>query len=337
MRPRALPALVLLLFLSPHLAAAQIIESAGSRALGMGGAFVAVAADSSATWWNPGALAAGPFVDAALTRSVTDVSSRIPARHEAVSSDTITAPMLGFSYYRFRITDIAAAGSTATGPAGREDTRAGVRVRSLSASQLGVTVVQSLLSGIHVGATLKYVRGRVLTAADDATLGVPDLVDRGEALTGGSSEGTFDVDVGVLATHRALRVGVVARNLAEPSFAGAGGTPLVLPRQVRAGAAFDGDAINWVPLTLSIDADVKRYPTMSGDRQVVAIGAEQWVWGKRLAIRGGGRVNTAGAQERAATAGGSVMVRSGLFVDLHVVRGGSRDERGWGAAARVSF
>ena len=42
-------------------AGAQIVESVGSRALGMGGAFVAVASDSTATWWNPAGLAAGPF------------------------------------------------------------------------------------------------------------------------------------------------------------------------------------------------------------------------------------------------------------------------------------
>src|SRR4051812_8709841 len=115
MRIHALPGLFLLLFvISPPSAGAQIIESAGSRALGMGGAFVAVGSDSTATWWNPGAIAAGPFIDVALTRSVSDVSSRVPARREALSSFTAAAPMLGFSYYRFRITDIAPSASTAT-------------------------------------------------------------------------------------------------------------------------------------------------------------------------------------------------------------------------------
>jgi len=54
---------VLLCLLGPTLASAQIIETVGERALGMGGAFVAVADDSSGTWWNPAALATGPFVD----------------------------------------------------------------------------------------------------------------------------------------------------------------------------------------------------------------------------------------------------------------------------------
>jgi len=44
-----------------------------------------------------------------------------------------------------------------------------------------------------------------------------------------------------------------------------------------------------------------------------------------------------GAEERALTGGASVALRSGFYLDGHVVRGGSPEERGWGAAARVSF
>src|SRR5690242_5273284 len=56
----------------PAVAGAQTIETVGERAMGMGGAFVAVADDSTATWWNPAALAAGPFLDAAAGWSRTE-------------------------------------------------------------------------------------------------------------------------------------------------------------------------------------------------------------------------------------------------------------------------
>ena len=46
----------------------------------MGGAFVAVANDSSATWWNPGALADGPFLDAAIGFATTEVDLRPSGR-----------------------------------------------------------------------------------------------------------------------------------------------------------------------------------------------------------------------------------------------------------------
>jgi hypothetical protein len=70
---------------------------------------------------------------------------------------------------------------------------------------------------------------------------------------------------------------------------------------------------------------------------VVAFGAEDWFLRRRVGVRIGGRFNTVGAQERAATAGVSYAVRSGLFVEGHIVRAGSTDERGWGVGARVSF
>jgi len=53
------------------------------RLAALGGAFVAVANDSSATWWNPAALAAGPFLDLAIATSGTDSSSLAPASRVA--------------------------------------------------------------------------------------------------------------------------------------------------------------------------------------------------------------------------------------------------------------
>jgi hypothetical protein len=105
---------------------------------------------------------------------------------------------------------------------------------------------------------------------------------------------------------------------------------------VRIGGAFDW-AEYGPPLIVALDVDLKRYDSPWGERRVVALGAEHWVRKKRVAVRGGVRFNTVGADERAGTAGGSVAVRSGLFVDGHVVWGGDADERGWGLAARVSF
>src|ERR1051325_4422678 len=111
---------------------AQIVESVGNRALGMGGAFVAVAADSTATWWNPAGLATGPFSDMSLGRGVTDLDAAVPARRDRVSWFAATSPAVGFSYYRLRITDIRGSGATGTGSVSREDTRAEVSLQSVS-------------------------------------------------------------------------------------------------------------------------------------------------------------------------------------------------------------
>src|SRR5687768_825184 len=62
-------ALLLMVLLPVSSAGAQTFETAGVRALGMGGAFVAVADDVSAVWWNPAGLATGPFFSLAIERS----------------------------------------------------------------------------------------------------------------------------------------------------------------------------------------------------------------------------------------------------------------------------
>src|SRR3954465_6491061 len=102
----------------PAAVPAQAIESAGSRAPGMGGAFVAVASDSSATWWNPAGLAAGPFLDLAVSWNVLQAGGDAAAAWRThLSAFSFAPPPAGVSYYRFRLTEVAPAGTTATGQA----------------------------------------------------------------------------------------------------------------------------------------------------------------------------------------------------------------------------
>jgi hypothetical protein len=317
---------------------AQIVESVGNRALGMGGAFVAVAADSTATWWNPGGLATGPYSDISLGGSIVDLEKNetSSARRDRLSWFSATAPVVGLSYYRLRITDIRGFGPTGQPSVNRQDTRAGVSMRSLAARQFGLTVVQSVLPGVHAGATLKYVRGTVRVGIDDGSRSDSDLLDAGEDLEGGNATNQFDLDAGVMVAAGPVRFGAVMRNIRKPDL-GTDATPFVLPRQTRIGAAIDAEQAGGPPFIVALDADVRTYATGTGDRRVVALGAEQWLWTKRIAVRGGGRFNTVGAKERAATAGGSVAVRNGLYLEGYIVRGGSEAERGWGLGTRVSF
>lgn len=313
---------------------AQIVESVGNRALGMGGAFVAVAADSTASWWNPAGLATGPFSDISAGRGVTDLREAVPARRDRVSWFAATSPAVGVSYYRLRITDIRGFSPTGTGAANRQDTRTDVSIRSLSVSSLGLTLVQSILPGIHAGATLKYVRGTLRAGADDASRAIGDLLDTGEDLTGGDADNHFDLDAGLIGAIGPVRIGGVMRNVRRPKFADGA---MQLPRQTRVGAAIDLEKAGGPPFIAALDADVKTYATATGDRRVIAVGAEQWLFAKRIGIRGGGRFNRVGAQERTSTAGVSIGVRNGLYLEGHIVRGGSDAERGWGFGSRVTF
>jgi hypothetical protein len=297
--------------------------------MGMGGAFVAVADDSTATWWNPAGLASGAFSDMSLGRAATDLRADVPARRDRVSWFAVTAPSVGFSYYRLRITDIQRSGPTADPLVDREDTRNGLAVRSFSVNELGLTVVQSILTGIHAGATLKYERGTLRAGLDDASRPPSDVLDSGEELSGGDAEGRFDFDVGIIGVAGPVRLGAVMRNVRAPKFADGA---FVLPRQTRVGAAVVTSS-----LTLAVDADAQTYVTGTGDRRVIAAGAEQWLAARRLGLRGGVRFNRVGARERAATAGVSVALRKGSYVEGALIRSGADAERGWTVGARVTF
>jgi len=297
----------------------------------MGGAFVAVASDSSATWWNPAGLATGPLVDVTLAWTRIEVNDRLPAWRQTTSWFALATPPLGISYYRFRITDIQPFDPTGQAAASREERRAGVPVSSLSASQVGLTLVQTLIPGVHAGATLKYVRGTFHQGREDSLAEPGDLLDRGDALDDGDTEGRFDLDVGLLAVTGPLRLGARVRNVREPEFG-----RVRLPRETRLGVAFDPEPTGGVPLTIAFDADVETYLSGSGPRRVVAVGAEYWVMNRRLGLRAGAHANTVGAEERAATAGASFAVRTGIYVDGFVI-GGAADERGWGVGGRLSF
>ncbi len=333
----------------PPLLLAQMTESVGSRALGMGGAFVAVANDSTATWWNPAGLAAGPFLDMSFGRAVADqVEGGLeggPASRNQSRWVSFASLPVGISHYRFQVTDIRAIDPVEGLSANRQDRRAGVpppwQARSLSASQLGLTLVQTLVPGIHAGATLKYVRGTIRTlrreeASDDRPL-VKEQLDAGEALEGGEADSTFDVDLGLLATAGPFRIGALVRHVKAPEL-GVEGASVTLARQSRAGVAFDAAAAGGPALTIALDVDLERTTTPAGrDRRNLAVGAEQWLSKQRIGLRGGMRMNREGAKERTGTFGASVAVRAGLFIDGHVVRGGAEGEEGWGGAARVSF
>jgi hypothetical protein len=208
-----------------------------------------------------------------------------------------------------------------------------VGIRSLSVRQFGATVLHTITTGVTAGATVKYLRGTARVRETDATgRPVSELLDEGDDLSGGAGQGIVDVDLGVLATVGAVRLGATARNLREPRFG-----DRRLPRQVRAGVAFDGAAAGRTPVIVSLDLDLRRYAAATGDRRVIAIGGEHWVRPRHVALRGGARLNTVGEKNRTVSAGASVAARAGLFIDGYAAFGSETSESGWGMAARVSF
>jgi hypothetical protein len=309
----------------PHDAAAQTYEALGTRAAGMGGAFVAVADDASAVYWNPGGLAAGAFLSLVLDRNSSESiwDDRPIARSESATLVAMAVPALGLSYYRLRATTVAPSGATAA-------------TESLVTHHTGITLVQSLTDSISIGTTLKFVHGVAAVELPSAPAATEDLLDRAEHLDGsGSNE--FDADIGILARFGTLRAGLTLRNVREPDFELPGGeTALQLDRQIRGGVALTL-ATN---LVVAADVDFVRVPGAAGEVRNVAFGAEGRVTPRGL-IRGGVRFNTLGDQPGGrtpvGTAGGSFAVLASVFIEGQVTFGSERAAQGWGVAGRVIF
>src|SRR6266550_7004606 len=175
----ALAAALVVVFPLP--ARAQLYEDVGTRAQGMSGAFVAVADDATAVWWNPAGLATGALFNVVFEKGrVTQPQNPTPpdpARRATVSGFSLALPSLGLSYYRLRVSEIAQFRSTESSDRNRQDV--GGEVRSRLFSQFGVTVGQSLWDHLVVGTTFKVIRGgQGVTSLDSSR----DALDQGDDL-----------------------------------------------------------------------------------------------------------------------------------------------------------
>jgi hypothetical protein len=315
---------------SPALAGAQAFETVGTRAAGMGGAFVAVADDASAAYWNPAGFAAGSFFSLVLDRATAKSN---PAGEPAGSRSglliALGAPPIGLSYYRLRNTGLVPGPLPA---AADDDPRAGeVRLDTLITHHTGATVLQSIVPGIAVGATLKLVRGSASSVVQPE--GDRDaLLEDGSDLTGKAST-KFDTDLGVMASAGRIKAGLTVRNVTEPDFETAGGgSVLKLERQARAGIA----VMPIAGLLVAADMDLTRTAGPLGAVRNLAAGAEARVARKHY-VRGGVRLNTAGERATAVTVGASYAATSALLVETQITAGSARAPRGWGISARFGY
>jgi len=142
-------------------AGAQATDLVGVRAQGMGGAFTAVADDSTATWWNAAGLAGGAFINGILEYT------HPPGADDTIKGLSMAFPALGVSYYRLPVSQIRAAPPKTT----TDPTPVDQGVLTI----YGATVAQSLGNHFVLGSTVKLIRGddtsRGLDLGGMATLG----------------------------------------------------------------------------------------------------------------------------------------------------------------------
>jgi hypothetical protein len=294
---------VLLLLLVPRPLAAQIFEDVGTRAQGMGGAFVAIADDATATWWNPAGLAAGPYFSGIVERGY----ARAPSEDTRLGI-AFAVPSLGLSYYRLRISAIPSPGSTESTAADRQDRGTAISLPTFVIHQFGATVGQSVGEHLVLASTLKVVHA-------DETRG--------------------DVDIGTIVKLGSWRAGAVVRHLHAPDLTSEG-TRVGFDRQMRVGAAYAPQPGEGLTLNAAIDADLTTTETAFGQARHLAGGAELWVR-RRLGLRTGVSANTIDEARRSFSVGASLAPSKGVFVDARVTRGDDDVLRGWGVDLRVTF
>ena len=289
---------------------AEAQSSPGVRANGMAGAFVGVADDASAVYWNPAGLATGPIVAAAgeIGGFKGGDAGATPAIRPVLAAFTL--PPVGIAYYREGSYALGAPEAGVAGVRSREEVRRSVH--TLSTDTVALSLLQSVNEHIVVSATPKVVRG------------------------GGATR--VDVDLAAMLAVQHVRVGVMARSLTSPSFEldEAGGGSVEVPRQVRIGGGWGSGWPGHSRVVVAIDGDVLARVTPAGDRRDVAAGVETWWRARRVGVRGGVRGSTLGESRTVVTGGASFAVSPGFYLDGHVARG-QAGERSWSVGARYVF
>jgi hypothetical protein len=144
------------------------------------------------------------------------------------------------------------------------------------------------------------------------------------------------LDIGAMAALGLVRLGVMVRNVREPTF-GSGDAAMTLGRQARAGVAVTSQGRSAVPATVTADADLLAVMTAAGDERRIGVGAEIWTPRRSVGLRGGLSASTIGERRSAPTVGLSLALTHGVYADGQLTRGSDPLRRGWGAALRVTF
>lgn len=163
-------------------------------------------------------------------------------------------------------------------------------LRGLEARQAGFSYAYAFADRTFaIGATAKLIQGaaysdRVAIEGADGDFGITEDIGKAKTST------VFSIDVGALYRPASwLRVGIVGRDLTEPTFQAHNGDEFKLVPQFRGGLAVNP----YHSLTVSFDADITSNKTLipGYKSQVLSLGAEQKLLWNILALRIGALKN----------------------------------------------
>ncbi len=326
----------------------------GPRAVGMGGAGVAVTTDSLATYWNPAGLAMSKDIDIRIQGSAqaidradtlntleqiqdidtSDISQgnidRLQGLLNQLNNGSVSAlgsaglyfkGYFGEHFFGMNVSVVGTSGLYAPVPLGASASGTDVivngtlRANGLAAEQISFSYAYAFADKkLAIGVTPKVMQGvayssavGVFEAGDNefefrSDLGKPEISTQ------------FGLDAG--AVYRPVswfRIGIVGKDLTEPTFDAPGGQEFKLNPQVRGGLAVNP----YDSLTIAFDGDITSNKTLVPDlkSQVLSFGAEQTLLSV-LALRLGVLKNVQDAKSKLTPTAGLGLKIAAFQLDL---------------------
>ncbi len=352
--------LIILMF--PAQVCAVEFVTVGPRAMGMGGAGVAVTTDALATYWNPAGLAMTQTVDIRIVGGVQvidrlgiadaihdlekfntsdnsqtnqdkaqDIAKRINRPGATVSlngsAGLYVKGHLGEHAFGFNVSDVATGGGFILNPVQVSGTNitGAMALRLLEARQAAFSYAYAFSDKtFSIGVTGKIIQGASYNGSTALTGGTDVSVTDNFGKPTLST--AFGIDVGAIYRPSSwLRFGAVAKDINQPTFNASGGGELKLGPQVRGGMAIN--PYSSLTLTADVDATANKTFVPGVKSQVLSLGAEQTILSEFLSFRVGGFKNMKDANTPFTPTAGLGLRVYALRVDV----GGGYDFREKGA------
>ena len=347
----------------PAQALALEFVTVGPRAMGMGGAGVAVTTDSLATYWNPAGLAMTQTVDIRLQGSgqvidrlgiadavhdlekfdpndpnaaakAQDIANRINRPGATVSingsAGLYIKGHLGEHAFGVNISDVATGGGFVSNPVTVNtippvSLTGAMALRALEVRQAAFSYAYAFSDKMFsIGVTGKFLQGAAYSGSTTLTGGTDVTIT--DNFGKATTSTAFGIDVGAIYRPSSwLRFGLVAKDINQPTFNDVGGGELKLGPQVRGGVALN--PYSSLTLTADVDATSNKTFVPGVKSQVLSLGAEQTIFSEFLSFR-------VGAFKNMKDAGTPFTPTAGLGLRIFALRvdvGGGYDFREEGA------
>ena len=241
--------------------------------------------------------------------------------------------------FGFNLSDVATAGMFVSSPVrvtpgpGSVSLSGQMALNGLEARQAVFSYAYAFMDRMFsFGVSGKVIQGAAYTGT--ATIQGGNDVSLSDNLGKARLSTAFGIDVGAMYRPSSwLRVGIVAKDINQPTFDTQAGGQFKLNPQVRGGVAVNP----WETLTVTMDADVTSNKTLVPDikSRVISLGAEQTIFSELLSLRLGAFKNIADANSHITPTAGFGVRLFALRVDV----GGGYDfrERGVLASGTVAL